>query len=49
VLFADQADRNDASVGVGDGYTEKLLRQKDALGVMAQCVCLKSATISCCG
>ena len=37
MLFADQADRNDASAGVGDDHTKKLLRQKDDLGVMAQC------------
>src|SRR5208283_1791548 len=37
VLFAYQADRNDASAGVGVGPPEKLLRKEDALRVMAQC------------
>ncbi len=37
MLFAYKADRNDASAGVGEGHTEKLLRKEDALCVMAQC------------
>ena len=36
VLFAYQADRNDASAGVGDGHTEKLLRQEDAFRMMTE-------------
>jgi hypothetical protein len=36
MLFAYHADRNDTSARVGDGHTEKLLRQEDAFRMMTK-------------